>query len=192
MSSSLLVTIITEDVLRLVSHVHEWESGNGLLHIFLRGGVVSQILGRHMEHGQVLAVEGKECLLDDGHDLVATLRDEAVVVGAGHVHGKLEQVLAGWDGLRDSTNLGNHNHSLDLLLVDVVECLVCDHKSTLLSPLKHIGLLDHVSIEESVVSNEGHQGSILLEVDVVFLLDISANSLHHFDCLLVWSPTLFR
>lgn len=73
--------------------------------------------------------------------------------------------------LGETTNLRNQNIAFDGFFVDVVDALVSHNKCTLLSPPKHIDLLDQVSEDELLSIDQSHQLRILLKLDVVLRLE---------------------
>ena len=54
----------------------------------------------------------------------------------------------GWDSFAEAANILNLYESLNTRLMDVVHRLVGDDKSSLLGPLKHVGLLYLVGKEQ--------------------------------------------
>ena len=58
-----------------------------------------------------------------GHLLI---RGEAVVIAGGHMAGELTSAAARGHGFRNTTEVIDLDHSLDLLLVDIEDSVVCD------------------------------------------------------------------
>lgn len=66
------------------------------------------------------------------------------------MHSELSGATARWYGFTDSTHFSDLNHPLYLFLVDVVDCIVCNDKRTLLRPVVHVDFLDRISINKSI------------------------------------------
>ena len=81
-----------------------------------------------MEHWYVCLLVEVIDSLDDVHDLVSLVGNEAVVVRcvASNVNSELSGVFAWRYSLSHANNVLELDYSLNLLLVDVVQGVVCD------------------------------------------------------------------
>ena len=64
--------------------------------------------------------------------------------------GELGRAAARRHCLRDAAEVVDLNYTLDLLLVDVEDSVVCDGHHTLLRPLKLVDFLQHAGVDERV------------------------------------------
>ena len=74
------------------------------------------------------------------------IRGEAVVIAGGHMAGKLTSAAARRHCLGDTAEIIDLDHSLDLLLVDIEDSVVCNGHHTFLRPLKLVNFLQHACV----------------------------------------------
>ena len=82
-----------------------------------------------------------------GHLLI---RGEAIVIAGRHVAGELTSAAARRHCFRNTAEVIDLDHSLDLLLVDIEDSVVCDGHHTFLRPLKLVNFLQHACVNERV------------------------------------------